>query len=41
MSGGFIDDLIESNLCVAARMRFRGIHRGEFFGVPASDREIA
>jgi steroid delta-isomerase-like uncharacterized protein len=35
-----IDDLIESDLRAAARMRFRGIHCGEIFGVPASGREI-
>jgi len=35
-----IDDLIESGSRVAAQMRFRGIHRGLFFGVPATGREI-
>jgi steroid delta-isomerase-like uncharacterized protein len=35
-----IDDLIESDTRVAARMRFRGIHSGEFFGVPATGQEI-
>ena len=27
-----IDDLIEGDMRVAARMRFRGIHSGQFFG---------
>jgi steroid delta-isomerase-like uncharacterized protein len=35
-----IDDLIESNTRVAARMRFRGIHSGQSFGVPATGQEI-
>jgi steroid delta-isomerase-like uncharacterized protein len=35
-----IDDLIEGDTRVAARMRFRGIHSGEFFGVPATGQEI-
>src|SRR4051794_26538137 len=35
-----IDDLIETGTRVAARMRFRGIHRGQFFGVPTTGREI-
>ena len=35
-----IDDLIEGDLRAAARMRFKGIHNGEFFGVPATGREI-
>ena len=35
-----IDDLIEGDMRVAARMRFRGIHSGEFFGVPATGQEI-
>lgn len=36
----FIDDLIETDLRAAARMRFRGTHRGVLLGVPASGREI-
>ncbi|MBY8975463.1 ester cyclase [Rhodobacteraceae bacterium NNCM2] len=35
-----IVDLIETDDRVAARMLFRGIHRAEFFGVAASNREI-
>ena len=35
-----IDDIIESGLRAAARMRFRGKHRGLFFGVPATGREV-
>jgi predicted ester cyclase len=35
-----INDLIEGDSRVAARMRFRGIHSGEFFGVPATGQEI-
>jgi steroid delta-isomerase-like uncharacterized protein len=35
-----IDDLIEGDMRVAARMRFRGIHSGEFFGMPATGQEI-
>jgi steroid delta-isomerase-like uncharacterized protein len=35
-----IDDLIEADTRVAARMRFRGVHSGEFFGVPATGQEI-
>ena len=35
-----IDDLIEGDKRVAARMRFRGIHSGQFFGVPATGQEI-
>ena len=35
-----IDDLIKSNTRGAARMRFRGIHSGGFFGMPATGREI-
>ena len=35
-----IDDLIEGEMRVAARMQFRGIHSGEFFGVPATGQEI-
>ncbi len=35
-----IDDLIEAGLRAAARMRFKGIHTSEFFGVPPTGREI-
>jgi steroid delta-isomerase-like uncharacterized protein len=35
-----IDDLIEGDTRVAARMRFRGIHSGEFFGMPPTGQEI-
>src|SRR4051794_35103328 len=35
-----IDDLIESNTRVATRMRFRGVHSGQFFGVPPTGRQI-
>jgi steroid delta-isomerase-like uncharacterized protein len=35
-----IDDLIEGDMRVAARMRFRGIHSGQFFGMPATGQEI-
>ena len=35
-----IDDIIESGSRAAARMRFRGMHRGLFFGVPATGREV-
>ena len=35
-----IDDLIEADMRVAARMRFRGIHSGQFFGMPATGQEI-
>jgi predicted ester cyclase len=33
-----IDDLIETDVRAVARMRFRGLHRGLFFGVPATGR---
>ena len=36
-----IDDLIVSGDRAAARMTFRGIHRGPFFGVEPTGREIA
>ncbi len=36
-----IEDLVEAGPQAAARMRFRGIHRGPFFGRPATGREIA
>jgi steroid delta-isomerase-like uncharacterized protein len=35
-----IEDLIESGDRAAARMQFKGVHRGSFFGVPATGREI-
>jgi predicted ester cyclase len=35
-----IDDLIASGTRAAARMRFRGIHQGSFFGVQGTGREI-
>jgi steroid delta-isomerase-like uncharacterized protein len=35
-----IDDLIATEGRAAARLRFRGIHRGPFFGVTATRREI-
>jgi steroid delta-isomerase-like uncharacterized protein len=35
-----IQDLIESDSRAAARMQFKGGHRGSFFGVPATGREI-
>lgn len=35
-----IEDLIATQDRAAARMRFVGVHRGEFFGVPATGREI-
>jgi steroid delta-isomerase-like uncharacterized protein len=36
-----IDDLIAEDNRAAARMIFRGIHRGPFFGVEATGREIS
>jgi predicted ester cyclase len=36
-----IDDLIATDNRAAARMTFRGIHRGRFFGVEATGREIS
>jgi len=36
-----IDELIGTDTRAAARMRFRGIHRSTFFGVPATGKEIA
>ncbi len=36
-----IEDMIENGDRLAARMLFRGIHQAEFFGVPATGREIA
>jgi predicted ester cyclase len=41
--GGYtctIDDLVESGNRAAARMRFRGTHRGSFFGIPATGRTV-
>ncbi len=35
-----IEDLITSDNRAAARMTFQGLHRGPFFGIPATDREI-
>jgi steroid delta-isomerase-like uncharacterized protein len=35
-----IEDLIETEMQAAARMRFGGIHRGVFFGVPATGAAI-
>lgn len=35
-----IEDLIESDARAAARMQFKGVHQGSFFGVPATGREI-
>jgi predicted ester cyclase len=36
-----IEELIALDDGAAARMRFRGIHRGKFFGVEGTGREIA
>jgi len=36
-----IEDLIESGPRVAARMRFGGVHRGTFFGVPATGKRVS
>jgi predicted ester cyclase len=36
-----IDDLIATERRAAARLRFHGIHRGPFFGVAPTRREIA
>jgi steroid delta-isomerase-like uncharacterized protein len=36
-----IEEIIEEGQRAAARMRFAGIHRGQFFGVPPSGREIS
>jgi predicted ester cyclase len=41
--GGYeriIEDVIEEDSRAAARMRFTGLHRGEFFGVPPTGRRI-
>ena len=35
-----IDDLIETDNRAAARMRFRGTHRGPFFGTPPTGNDI-
>lgn len=42
--GGYvciIDDLVAEGGRAAARMRFKGLHRGDFFGVAATGREIS
>jgi predicted ester cyclase len=36
-----IDEIVEEGQRAAARMRFAGIHRGQFFGVAPSGREIS
>jgi steroid delta-isomerase-like uncharacterized protein len=36
-----IEELIESEERAVARMLFRGIHRGEFFGVAPTGRDVA
>jgi len=36
-----IQEIVEHGERAAARLRFAGIHRGLFFGVPANGREIA
>jgi predicted ester cyclase len=36
-----IEDVVEAGLRAAARMCFTGIHRGPFFGVPASGKRIS
>lgn len=35
-----IEDMIEEESRAAARMRFTGLHRGDFFGVPPTGRRI-
>jgi predicted ester cyclase len=35
-----IQEMLESGECVAARLRFGGVHRATFFGVPPTGREI-
>jgi len=35
-----IEDLVTTEDRACARMRFEGRHQGEFFGVPATDRQI-
>lgn len=35
-----VEDLIETDNRAAARVSFTGVHRGEFFGVPATGRQI-
>jgi hypothetical protein len=32
--------MVEEGNCVSAKMRFRGIHRKELFGVPGSGRDV-
>lgn len=36
-----VEDLVATGSRAAARMTFTGIHRGDFFGVPATGRRIA
>ena len=36
-----IEEIVEEGQRAAARMRFAGIHRGQFFGVAPSGREIS
>ena len=36
-----IQEIVEQGERAAVRLRFAGIHRGPFFGVPATGREIA
>ena len=35
-----IEDIVAAQDKVAVRLRFRGTHRGEFLGIPATDRTI-
>ena len=35
-----VEDVVASEEKVAARIRFRGTHRGEFMGIPATGREV-
>lgn len=35
-----IEDLVAADSRAAARMTFTGLHRGEFFGVPATGRRL-
>ena len=35
-----IDDLIETDMRAAARLHFRGTHRGPFFGMPPTGNDI-
>ena len=36
-----IEDVVASEDKVAARIRFRGTHRGEFMGIPATGKEVS